>query len=1264
MKCICKIRNWFSNLGKTQDTKPKKESKYHSLTPINCADNCDVYMDALQEALQNPDIKNIAVTGPYGAGKSSVIRTFFDNHNGEYKHITITLANFLDNNVLENTITQKKQEQLAVKKGDETANSLEDAPQKISSIKGNDLEQLIERSIVQQLFYSVNDSSIPASHFKKIKKQDKFELFCIVLFILLCLLSISYLVHPDILWSILKVTNVPVIIDNIFRVLALFFAVWGIYEAIKKVVQIAISISVKHLHIKEAGIELDKQEHKSILNYHIDEIIYFFEATEKNVVIIEDIDRFNHQGIFTKLREINYLINNCEKIHQKVVFIYALKDEMFQDKDRTKFFDFIIPIIPIVNYSNSSEILRKEFTLKDDTNEIVEGTKKEIQFKGNITAEFIDDLSLFIDDMRLLYNIINEYNIYSQLITQYNSDAKGLLAMVAYKNLYPEDFALLSQNKGLISEIITNKKEYIKREISRKEKQIEKIQSQIVEIENINKVEIEELRVIYLTQIVQHLTPAFVGFNCSNNKYFSIVECAKSNEYFEMIISQTNIQYTYHPINNYYRSTAPLKFNWDQIQREVNPKYTYKERVDMLNKAQLENLQKSLQQITLEKDQIANQSLQVILQQSDSIKLNSDTYTEYLPAHVECVDVLLRGGYINENYWDYMSMFHEGSLTIGDKQFLINVKRRVKTEYNHQLSQLKNLIVKIKPNDFSKWYILNFNLVDFLLSKEYVMVDETEERKQRVFTLLSTMKAGTMRFIIQYLERKQNTGKFLQELCCYGHNIWKTLIEHTSDIQELRYYFQQIIKHVAIDDIVNQFYMDETNYIENYADYWLIETDKERLKEVIQQLNIKFALLSKETSPEDLDYIYRSNAYQINIDVMCTILSKRENWNDLAFNTRNYSYIIENYPEMAKYIQENLSAYIDNVFLKLENNTSIDSAHFLELLNTDKLFEEQKKQIIRHLVSAHPFENIADVVSPSLWGEICENKLMAPNWDNIKTIMRSKGINYAKVYTDFFNNLENAEKLSTQKLEEDVIQDEGEVEIAYTLIYNDNICDESYRLLLNAFTDKYVLQPHNLPRNRMQWLIEKDLIEINTDSYKYLKENHTPLHLDFLEKHLAEFSKMNDQNFQFDAEDIMWILNSTIIIDEKQKIINTIVDTSILTDGNILEKLSTFILNSTNDDYVPNGNLIDYLAIQHELPIDVRKTIFIKYPQYVTDIKVFLTNLGEPYSSLLQKDIDTDIPIEDEVFLKTLQEHQYIGRFKKRRNRELWIIKKDAKLFR
>lgn len=1271
MCCLQKILDWFKSPCKKQVTEQKDDSKcnsltptkkddliYHSLTPTNQVKNCEVYMDALQKALQNQDIKNIAVTGPYGAGKSSVIRTFFDKHNGEYKHITITLANFLDNNIQKNTTTQQEQKgQIATKKGNETTNNQEDTPQKTSTITGDDLEQLIERSIVQQLFYSVNDSSIPASHFKKIKKQDKFELFCIVSFILLCLLSVSYLLHPDILWSILKVKNVPVFTDNILRVLALFFAVWGIYEAIKKVVQIAISISIKQLHIKEAGIELDKQEHKSILNYHIDEIIYFFEATEKNVVVIEDIDRFNHQGIFTKLREINYLINNCEKIHQKVVFIYALKDEMFQDKDRTKFFDFIIPIIPIVNYSNSGEILRKEFLPSNNENTQIPNQSAPI-----IPEELIENLSYFIDDMRLLNNIINEYKMYSQFILQHNPDAKGILAMVAYKNLYPEDFSLLSQHDGLLFKIIDKKNKYIQDEIKKKEKEIEQIQIQIEELEEkLIPLNQKELRIVYLTAIVKHLTPTFVAFEV-NGKRYNITQCADNEDYFNSVISNT-ARYIHLTEGSYaYARTLNLSINWELIQREVNPKLNYKQRVELLNKTQIKALNERLQQMISEKDRIANYSLQEILNQS-VVKIDTTTYSEYSPSHLACVSILLCGGYINENYWDYISIFHEGSLTVSDEQFLMKVKCQTHNDFHHKLSQVKNLILKIDPYDFSKPYILNDDLVDYLLSEDYLLIDSTEERKQKLFAQLSIMRARALQFVIHYLNRNQNIDKFLYSLCYQGRKIWKILATHIHDTAQLQYYFQQIIKHVAIDDIVTQFYMDESNYIENYADYWLIETDKEKLKEVIQQLNIKFALLSKETSPEDLDYIYRSNAYQINIDIMRTILSKTEQWDELAFNTRNYSYIVDTYPEMAQYIQDNLSEYVDNVFLKLTNNNDIKLEHLITLLNTETLPVDQKKQVISYLTATKPIECITDISDKSLWAEICNHNLMAANWENIKALVHSEEINFAEVYTSFLNKEENAKQLSHQKLEEDINLDEGKAEIAYTLIYNPDLNDKSYQLLLDSFTGVYSLQPTDLAENRMRWLLEKNLVEINTDSYKYLKENYTPLHIDFLEKHLAEFSKSNYQNMDFDAEDITKILDLPINILEKQKIINTITDTSVLNTDIVIEKLSTFIMNNTTGDYVTKNSLINYIAQQKVLPIDVRKNMYIKYASYVTDIKTFLTNLGEPYSLLLDKDKDTDISRKDTAFLRVLQENKYLGRFTKRPKREMWIIKKEAKLF-
>ena len=40
------------------------------------------------------------------------------------------------------------------------------------------------------------------------------------------------------------------------------------------------------------------------MNSHIDEILYFFEVTKYNVVIIEDLDRFQQTEIFTKLRRV------------------------------------------------------------------------------------------------------------------------------------------------------------------------------------------------------------------------------------------------------------------------------------------------------------------------------------------------------------------------------------------------------------------------------------------------------------------------------------------------------------------------------------------------------------------------------------------------------------------------------------------------------------------------------------------------------------------------------------------------------------------------------------------------------------------------------------------------------------------------------------------------------------------------------------------------------------------------------------------------
>ena len=243
--------------------------------------------------------------------------------------------------------------------------------------------------------------------------------------IILFFISLVTIVFPDFLSKVLLL-NIPAIYNIWIHYISLIIVTVGFIVLIFKSIRIFKGIAIKTFSVQNATIEIDNTENKSILNYHLDEILYFFEVTEYNIIVIEDLDRFEQTEVFTKLREINLLINNSKKIDKDVVFIYAIRDDMFQDYDRTKFFDFIVPIIPVINTSNSNELLLK----------IVENNDYKI------SDDLLENLALFIDDMRLLYNIMNEYHLYSKNLDE-NLDQDKLLSMMVYKNIHPDDFTKL-----------------------------------------------------------------------------------------------------------------------------------------------------------------------------------------------------------------------------------------------------------------------------------------------------------------------------------------------------------------------------------------------------------------------------------------------------------------------------------------------------------------------------------------------------------------------------------------------------------------------------------------------------------------------------------------------------------------------------------------------------------------------------------------------------------------------------------------------------
>ena len=82
-------------------------------------------------------------------------------------------------------------------------------------------------------------------------------------------------------------------------------------------------LKISKFNIKSGEFQIGNKDDSSILNEHLDEILYFFEVTSYNIVVLEDLDRFNSTEIFIKLRELNILVNNSKDINRRIIFIYG-----------------------------------------------------------------------------------------------------------------------------------------------------------------------------------------------------------------------------------------------------------------------------------------------------------------------------------------------------------------------------------------------------------------------------------------------------------------------------------------------------------------------------------------------------------------------------------------------------------------------------------------------------------------------------------------------------------------------------------------------------------------------------------------------------------------------------------------------------------------------------------------------------------------------------------------------------------------------------
>lgn len=1186
-------------LPKTQINLP-----YNSLSPTNNAEKVDDYLNALEWALnERGRIKNIAIAGPYGSGKSSIIKTFQEKHKHNYNFLNISLATFKEE--AENEAPDKKEK--------------------------NNLLRLIELSILQQLFYHEKDTKIPDSRFKKIKSQTNTSLWLITISLFIFTISFLHLVAPDFLarFSLLELTSEN---SAFFHYVSVLIVAVGILWMAFKSIRTLIGLSVKKLGISNASIEIDDKISKSILNNHIDEILYFFEVTEYNTVFIEDLDRFEQTDVFTKLREINLLINNSKKIENEVVFIYAIRDDMFQDKDRTKFFDFMIPIIPIINSSNSNDKLLK----------LVQ------QNKYNISEDLLDDISLFIDDMRLLYNVINEYYIYSKKLN-ISLDQDKLLSMIVYKNIYPNDFTKLSQNDGELYNTIINKHQYIIEKVSEIDDEILEVKTRIETYESNKISNLIELRTIYLFKIIARIQQAKPNspFLCFwlNNQVVSMSQ-ATEEENFDLIINSKRINYTYNT-NISYRSYYDINFS--SIEEEVDSELTFKEREDLiLNKNKIEELKNKLGDLENKKNEIKKSKLKDLISNSNII---IDTESQ---KQKELINLLLRNGYIDEDYLDYISIFYEGSLSKNDHQFLINVKTEKSSEFDYPLQKKENLIKKINKFEFEKQYILNYGLLDFLIeSSNYSDVEK------KYFIQLSSGTSSSIKFIDGFIDHTANIEYFIKYLCEEWMGIWDFIVNQSHyPEKKVEQYFKLIIEYAQVKDI-KKIFSNSIKQISN-NEYFLSGIKNEgKLKKIIKELEIKFKTIDLSLSEELINYIYINNCYQINIENVKFFSNKfmdADSYKDILedasnFETRNYSTIkLSRLDNLINYIDDNIDEYIRSVYLKIDTNTEEESEYYIQLLNNDNILENNKIKIIQQV--ATQISDISKIEDLSMIKHLLNKSKMLATWGNLIKIYVQCEKEFIPEITAFMNFLENAKKLSNTKININVDNEETIKSFLKSLLLNDHVETVNYSYILSSIPYIYnSLSFENLSFEKVELLISKGILSTNTTNFELLEHGFKNLHILLIENNPDKFLEEID-SFKIENNNLLDILvSNSLSIQVKERIIKKYDKVIFTQDSKLLTQIGGLLLENINMNV--DREIVLGVGIKSNLGAKDKIRLFNRWHRIYQeqDISSLLNSLGKPYATIAEngkRPLLEDNELNREL-AENLELKKYISKFDIRR---------------
>lgn len=1024
--------------------------KQKSLTPILLTSEDASYhtVNDLREIIKNDDVLNIAVTGPYGSGKSSVLKTFVHHAGSDVRILDISLATLdAEEDVAESEIGPLDEDPPTAgpigKAEKETPNGTIERTSVNTSVKKPakppvkkryDFEQKellnrkIEFSILQQLVYRKTLDRLPFSRLKKIRHIPKRTISNTAFLFVLTIVVFAFATKSSLFQIpvLYKTLGISIGMQNAISICSIILLLAVIYSVVVYVLTNFNGLKLQNISL--GGSKIDMRDEGSIFNRYLDEILYFFQCTDYNVVIIEDLDRFDNTDIFLKLRELNHLINKSEMVGRTVKFIYAVKDDLFKDSARTKFFDYITTVIPVITTKNSKDKLKEALA--------------DLGHEYEISDDDIRDIAFHIDDMRLLQNIVNEYHQYAKRLNnpEHPMEARKMLAMMTVKNYFPRHFSDLHRRRGCLYDALSHsaRAQYIKMSLEVASVHEEKEEKMAIEayIRSSHLSE-KELRIVYLHEIFSLLKKGAHTIIIDSKEY-SFNQIVEDGGVFEKLISQDPISYRYtdNYHNNYPEST---RNNFVAVERKVDPDNTYNQRLEYVRSG-YRGIENKLEQIKLERNRIEANTISELLENYNLY--DSDYFKNLGLSKME--EDFIRRGLIAEDYNDYISYFYPNIMSEEDHQLSLDMRLNREVAHDAHIDNVKLFIKELPISAMRYKSVWNYNILNYLYSSKaefqdhYRLITDTLIRKDSVSFFYEYLQSGG-----------QAEGVFMDCMRMNSFEMLKSYLKSDSDnrISMIMTWFRVCdlseIRSEHIDlinanyDIVEKCYdelpVDKQHFFTTKMNYEELDKDNSNMLRVVVQngcyvLNIKNIHVVVEVKCAKDDISLLTDAEEMRMAIQFGLIDGT--WKN----------ILTYFNESKKRVDSTLMNFVSDNITDIYKDESCRGVEYKELFLSLLECQSFADSVYAYICSANSFSvsHLQDIL------EFDEKKVLsliksgAFEYD-LKTLksMNAKSPDYAAEYVCYHKvKLEEIIKsgLVAGKLAEAVLMHGGFNEVDYRII--------------------------------------------------------------------------------------------------------------------------------------------------------------------------------------------------------------------------------------